>query len=371
MPATRPRLVWLAAGALLLLTGVYQAKGNLDLVWGTTPGSAVDLLNRDREQDLFARGENPFDHNTGSQPPWGYPTGVLFTWPAGQAVRPYFAILNAAALLVVMWWASRAAPSGRPEERWLLMAAAGAFGGSCTATEVGQVGIVVTALLCLSLWADERGHDWWAGVLVGLALIKPTISAPFAVALLLTGRWKASLAAAAYGAAASLVTWAVTDTAPWHMLGQLARAAGTYSDDGTLGLVEVLAPLDVPAALRNPIAALLVTVPGVLLMFLVRGSLPLAFAVAAVWGRLWTYHKSYDDVMLVFLLVPLAAAALRRPALSLPLVIFGLMGVLAWVPGRILALDVVQGAQLIAWPVALAVVLAHAHAGRRAVPASS
>jgi hypothetical protein len=349
--------VRLGAAGLLALALVYQVKGTLDLVWGTTPGSAVDLLNRDREQALFTAGENPFDHGTGSQPPWGYPSGVLFTWPEWPEVRAYFAVVNLAALFVVMWWAYRAGPADRRDVRWLLAGAVAAFGGSVTATEVGQIGIVVTALLALSLWCDERGAHWWAGALVAVALIKPTISGPFAVALLLTGRYRASAAAAAYVVIASIVTWLVTGATPWRMLGQLAQAAGTYADDGTFGLVEVLGPLGVPPPLLNPMAALIVTVPGIALVWRCRPSLPYAFAVAAVWGRLWTYHKSYDDIMLVFLLVPLGVLALRATAVPAAVASFGVIGLLAWLPGRLLALDAVQIAQLLAWPVALAVVL--------------
>jgi hypothetical protein len=366
MSVTIPRpLVLLAAGGLLLLAVVYQGKGNLDLVWGTDRGSAVDLYNRDVEHSLFTDGKNPFDHKTGSQPPWGYPTGILFTWPPWPAVRAYFAVVNLAALLVVAWWAGRAAPADRPEIRWLLMAAVSAFGGACTATEVGQVGIVVTALLALALWCDERGHDVATGLLVAVALIKPTISGPFAVALLLTGRYRAATVAAAYGAVASGIAWGVTGVPPWRMLAQMVGAAGGYVNDGTFGLVEVLGPLGVPARLVNPVAALLVTVPGIAAMLLARRSLPLAFAIAALWGRLWTYHKSYDDIMLVFVLVPLGVLAFRHARASVPaLVAFGAMGLLAWIPGRVLAIEAVQMAQLAIWPVALLMVLAAARGDR-------
>lgn len=365
MPTRLPApLGWLAACGLLALTVVYQGKGNLDLVWGRDPGSAVDLMNRDHEQALFTAGKNPFDFKTGSQPPWGYPSGVLFTWPEGEAVRPYFAVVNALALLGLLWWTYRAFPEGRPDERWLLVAAAGAFGGSCTATEVGQISIVVTALLAAALWTDARGNAWATGLLVALSLIKPTMSGPFAVALLVAGRWRASAVAAGYGVVASLITWGMTGATPWHMLGQLARGAGGFANEGTFGLNHLLEAAGVAASLRNPLAALLVTLPGLALMWKVRASLPLTFAVAAFWGRLWTYHKSYDDVMLVFVLVPLGVLALRRPLVSLTMAVFGAMGLLAWAPGRILAIEAVQIAQLAVWPVALGLVLA----GRVAAP---
>lgn len=349
-----PALLATAAGGLLLLTLVYQGKGNLDLVAGVDSGSAVDLLNRYREQAFFAAGDNPFDHNTGSQPPWGYPTGLLFTWPPVEYVRPYFAAINALALAALLWWVHRSSGDLPPPERWLLIGAVGAFGGSCTATEVGQISIVVTALLALALITEERGVSWLTGLLVAVALIKPTMSGPFAVALLVAGRWRAAATAAAYGVLASALAWQVTGTPPWVMLGQLAKGAGGFSNEGTFGLNHVLQTLGVAPSLRNPIAAALVTVPGLALMWSTRRSLPMTFAVAALWGRLWTYHKSYDDVMLAFLMVPLGVAALRRGGVSWALVVFGLMGVLEWIPGRILAMEPVQIAQLVVWPCALA-----------------
>lgn len=353
-----PALLAIAAAGLLLLTLVYQGKGNLDLVAGVDSGSAVDLMNRYREQALFAAGQNPFERNTGSQPPWGYPTGVLFTWPPVEYVRPYFAVINALALAALLWWVHRSSRDLPPPERWLLVGAVGAFGGSCTATEVGQISIIVTALLAVALVTEERGVSWLTGLLVAVALIKPTMSGPFAVALLVTGRWRAAATAAAYGVLASALAWQVTGTPPWVMLGQLAKGAGGFSNEGTFGLNHVLQQLGIAPALRNPIAAALVSGPGLALMWWTRRSLPMTFAVAALWGRLWTYHKSYDDVMLAFVLVPLGVAALRRGGVSSALVAFAVMGLLEWLPGRVLAMEPVQIAQLVVWPCALAVLFA-------------
>ena len=43
-----------------------------------------------------------------------------------------------------------------------------AFGGSCTATEVGQVSIIVTALLAGALLCDRHNRPWLCGLLVAL-----------------------------------------------------------------------------------------------------------------------------------------------------------------------------------------------------------
>ena len=371
MPSAAVRhLVLLCVLALCALGAAYQIKGNVDLIGGTTPGSAVDLRSRDLELVMFVQGQNPFDYMTASQPPWGYPLGLILTWPAWPEVRVYFAVLNAAALAFLMWWAYRQAGEAPREVRLLMMAAVFAFGGSCTATEVGQISIVVTALLAAALWFDQSQRHGLCGLFVALAMIKPTIAAPFAVALVVTGRFRAAAAAASYGLAAAGATWLITGASPFHMLQQLSTSAASYVGDGTLGLVDVLGALGVGSSAQVALAPLIVAVPGLVLMARSRPSLGLAFAVAAVWGRLWTYHKSYDDVMLVFLLVPLGVLAFERRSRG-ALAAFVGMGLLAWIPGRLLVLPEIQMLQLAVWPFALAFLILSARAGSAAPAAST
>jgi Glycosyltransferase family 87 len=352
-----PRPLLLACAiALFALGTAYQVKGNIDLIGGDTPSSAVDLKNRDMEQAFFMEGRNPHGQMVGSQPPWSYQFGQLLTWPAWPAVRAYFASLNLLALAFLMLWVYHLARDVAFEGRLLLMAAVFAFGGSCTATEVGQVSIIVTALLAGALWCDRAGHPYASGLLVALAMIKPTMAAPFAVALIVAGRYQAAGMAAAYGVAATAITWVVTATSPMVMLQQMANGAAAYITDGTFGPVDLAALLGAsPAAMVW--VPLSLAVPGLVLMAMVRPSLPLCFAIATVWARLWTYHKSYDDVMLVFVLVPLGILALGAMRSRAAAVGFFAMGLLAWVPGRVLAMTEVQIAQLAVWPLALLVLV--------------
>lgn len=360
-----PRNLLLACAlALFGLGAAYQIKGNLDLVAGQTPSSAIDLKNRDMEQRFFMEGKNPHDYMVGSQPPWAYQFGQLLTWPAWPAVRVYYAALNMLALAFLMLWTYREARDVPAEGRWLLTAAVFAFGGSCTATEVGQVGIIVTALLAGALWCERAGHHAWCGVLVAMAMIKPTIAAPFALALIVAGRYRAATAAALYGAVASAITWVVTGTSPMIMLEQMASYSTGYIRAGTFGPVDLAAMLGAsPAAMVW--VPLLLAVPGLALMAMVRPSLPLCFAVATVWARLWTYHKSYDDIMLIFVLVPLGVLALGRARSPAAAIAFFAMGVLAWIPGRILAIEAVQIVQLAVWPIALVVLVQLARSATR------
>ena len=350
---------------LFALGGVYQTKGNLDLIAGADTSCAIDLRNRDIEHTIFARGENPFDTFDASQPPWAYPLGLLLTAPSWPAVRVYFAVINALALAFLMLWAYREPRDAPPRVRWLLAGAVFAFGGSCTATEVGQVSIIVTALLAAALLFDRARRPLACGLMVALALIKPTIAAPFALALVVTGRYRAAAAAAAYGAAACAFTWSVTGALPHHMLQQMASSAAKYVGDGTLGVMDMLAAFGIVSAAQVALTPIIVTLPAMALLAASRHSLTLAFAVAAVWGRLWTYHKSYDDVMLVFLLGPLGVIAFHERSRTAAAA-FAAVGVLAWIPGRLLAGQEVQVIQLLAWPAALVVLVLLAR-GRLAV----
>jgi hypothetical protein len=355
-PASQRRGLLALALSLLVLGAMYQVKGNVELITGTEAGAAVDLRSRDGEQSYFENGINPFDRMTASQPPWGYPFGLALTWPEWPAVRLYFAILNAVALVFLAWWSYREPRDAPPHVRLLLMASVIAFGGSCTATEVGQVSIIVTALLAGAWLCDRAARPWLCGLLVALSLIKPTMSAPFAVVLILTRRYQSAAVAAAYGIAASIVTWFVTGANPLHMLRQMAQAAASYAGDGTTGINNILIAMGVSAT-GVALMPLVVAIPAMALIALSRSSLPIAFAIAAVWGRVWTYHKSYDDVMLAFLLVPLGALAFGRTRSRAAAIAFFVIGVLEWMPGRVLAMPAVQMLQLAAWPAALLLLL--------------
>lgn len=352
----RSVLLWCGLFAIGSLALIYQAKGNYLLVLGPDDSDAVDLFHRTQEQGFFEQGKNPHDYMTGSQPPWGYPVGWLLTWPKWPAVRIYFAVINIVAQAVIAAWVWRFSQLARLEKACLILSLL-AFGGSCTATEVGQISIVVTALLVGALWCDTAGKSSGCGLLVALSLVKPTISLPFVAAILMTRRWIALQVLVVYCAAATTFCWVVTQTTPWHMLRQLAEKAADYIDHGTIGLVDVLKACGIPPAQITLLTPLLVVLPSLLCMLLCRKSLLISFAIAAVGGRLWTYHKSYDDIMLLFLLFPLGWLACRRRSISPALILFLLIGILAWLPGRWLALREVQLLQLVAWPFALGYIL--------------
>jgi hypothetical protein len=374
--------LWLLVGILGALASAYLVKGFCGLVAGEERSDAVDLRLRWTEQRYFLRGQNPYDvwarhHPRGTahgvpapvgrdasvepslgntepaHPPWGYASGLLLFWTEWPAARSYYAALNLLALLVIAAWAYRVGASAGPVGGPLLAVAMLAIGGTCTALEVGQYGLIVVALLVAALRLDEAGHQAWSGLLVGLAMCKPTIAGPFFLALLVRRRYRAAGTAALYWAVTSLAVWLTVKTGPLEMLRQMVQMGGSIADHGTAGFTELLLATGLDGARATLAAMVLVLALLVPLMaWWPEKSLASAFVVAAVAGRLWTYHKNYDNVMLVFLLVALGALALQRNSRAAALG-FLAVGLWLWLPPRLAGPTTVQVLQAFTWPVGL------------------
>jgi hypothetical protein len=80
------------------------------------------------------------------------------------------------------------------------------------------------------------------------------------------------------------------------------------------------------------------------------------FAIAAVAGRLGSYHQLYDNGMLLFLLLALGIDAARKQS-RLGILGFLAVGVSLWAPGRFCDWSMFQAFQILAWLFGLIVLL--------------
>jgi len=100
---------------------------------------------------------------------------------------------------------------------------------------------------------------------------------------------------------------------------------------------------------------------------------PVAFAIAGVAARLWTYHKTYDDLIVGFVLVALARVAVmvsgRRKLVAAAL--FLLVGASLWVPPRVGATELFRPAKLVAWLAGVAGVVVFAREPEGIVPGTA
>ncbi len=377
------RALWVLVAALLGGGALYHAKGIALL---SRPGGGGDGIQRWQEVRYVLAGRNPYDAtyatfgvgrapndptrstsplpslevpDSGGYPPWAFASGVAFFGVGRSATKPTFLAISLGLTAATAAWAWRAArpPGGGAEAGWLGVASVLGIAAYSTCCHVGQYGGVVVGLLALSAWCLQGGFEVAGGLLLGVALLKPTIAGPFALILLWGGRWRALASCVAYVGAASLLVWGATRTDPVEMLLQMLAAGADFVDDSQ-GLIGLLRRAGLTPKQVTPVLALAVLVPGaILLLACRRRPLVVQFAAAAVVGRLWAYHKFYDNMMMCFLLVALARAACSRWS-ALAWAGFLVAGTVTWSPSSLWKAEAAVLAQVAAWIFGLVALLA-------------
>jgi hypothetical protein len=343
--AAWPRaLLWPIAAVLLVSAAYHLGRGFYTLSVSPT-AFPIDLRLRWAEQRYIVRhGQDPFDLYFAYQPegpvvpprpiardatidpdlgpvpqlaypPWTYALGSLIWWPPWPQVRWWAALIDLLGLALIAGWAYQTGRRASRAEGVVVALVSLACSHYYTLLAIGQLAIVILAFLVAALLFDRAGKDALSGLMLGMAMIKPTIALPFFLIPLVRGRW-ASLAigAAAVGLGTAAV-WARTGVNPVEMLQQVSAVAEQIEvPKGEPGPVTWLIGLglSVPVAMKAAMAAAMAA-SAAAMWTLRRSSVEVLYAIAAVTARFWTHLKAYDEVVLLLLVVPLVALALRAP----------------------------------------------------------
>jgi hypothetical protein len=209
-----------------------------------------------------------------------YPPNFLpFVWPLG--LLPYFPALGlwlaatgAAFLTAVRAWFQELVLKGPAV---VLIAA---FPPVFVTLTHGQTSFLVAALLGGGLLLVER-RPWLAGVLIGLATIKPQFGLLVPFALLASGKWRTIAGAGGSALALAALTSLAFGPQVWADWLAITRSASTATADGNIGFAKMVS---VFAGLS------LIGVPATAAM-LVQGAVSLVLAAAVVmasWRRVFT-----------------------------------------------------------------------------------
>lgn len=295
--------------------------------------------------------------NGGGYPPWAYITGAVLSWPSTPtAARWYFGLINLGLLSFLLIWAFKLGL--RDGKRVALCFAASLLATSsiCSTFGVGQYGVVVLSALAGAWWLDQKNRWVLAGLLLGVAMMKITLAGPFMLPFLVKRRWKVLIVATGYIGLGSVIVWLVVKTNPIEMLQQLLAVSKYYALEG-YSLVNILGSFGVETRSAIELAAPLSLALAMVLSYLWRSAPMLThFAIAALTARLWTYHKDYDNLIMIFLMLALGVVALRNYS-RLALAAFFVMGLSLWLPGRLTDIQVYRVFQGVAWLGCLAVLL--------------
>lgn len=341
----------LLLGCVTLLGAAYLANGFYRLV--AAPEGAGDLERRHSEVAAILRGENPYaifleqmaltaqrkpgmvpyDHTSvPAYPPWALPILVVTAGAPAPLHRLLFALGNAGALVLLAFTLARMARRELAlESRWVLL---GCFLISTIGMTLGmgQYGILVILAVLLAAEADFQRRPGRAGLLLALSLVKPNISLPLLLVFVVKKRFHILAVTAVTVSLLSLLGCWLIGTSPlaafrdWLVLAQgLAREG----DSPTRWLGSFLPH-------GNTIASLLVTVlaAGALWRQRTRGFLVL-IALASFFGRVWTYHRYYDNMMLLPLMAVLGYLLAENPRVNKHIIVYSLLALTLWPSPRV------------------------------------
>lgn len=368
--------LWLIIGLLFTVGLAYHTKG-LILLFRESGG--VDLRLRWSEQHYVFAGQNPYDitysklgignppwnlarnvkqlanvdiPDSGGYPPWAFAFGYLAFWPPWSVTKTYFTVISSAFLACTCYWAYLQRCHASKSLGALLAASVFAIGAHSTTIHVGQYGNIVVGCLAASHYCLACNKNVLGGIFLGLAMLKPTVAGPFFLVLLVTANWQATLSCISYVLLASMFIWQQTATSPVEMFLQSTAAAAEFVHDES-GLVGTLLAMGISAKKVTPFLAVSVLVPtGIALAWLRRMSLLDQFAVASVGGRFWAYHKHYDNMMLMFLLIALGCLAVDLRS-RVAWCAFAVVGISLWLPASVFRHEGALAVQMIVWLVGI------------------
>jgi hypothetical protein len=241
----------------------------------------------------------------------------FFDWPDIANVRM---IWLAATILALLWLAhlvDRESKASTNLERAFIALLPFSMYAMALTVRIGQLGVhvmplLLAGLLCLRDRPPSWRRDLLSAALLLLALVKPTVAAPFVwIALFLPGGLRpAALVAAGYLALTFFAASYQPEPLPALFYGWKARSAHLAESAGTTHLHLWLAAVGLGKWIL-PASFVMLAGLGWWIYRHRRADLWLLIGVTAIVARFWTYHRDYDDVLFL-----LPAVALFRLAAS-------------------------------------------------------
>lgn len=216
-------------------------------------------------------------------------------------------VVNLALMALIPWLALRLLPPSLQlmlPVNWLAALSFYAMKGPRVALATGQTSLLVFCLMVVTLLLRQR--SWlWAGVALGLALGKYSLSLPIVLFLVLEKRWRVIGVAMLVQALGLVGVTALeggslweTVLVQWGMLARHAGQAGVHLGYFLQAYPQVVTSLVVVGTILTL---------GVVAYSWWRGwmavDLPAVNSVLVLWTLLATYHRVYDTLMVILFLI--------------------------------------------------------------------
>lgn len=284
-------------------------------------GASTDLKKRHIEVAAWFKGEPVYGAiESADYPPASYPVFWPFIgWGMSlDSARGVWALTSLVALGWLVWAALRGSGGGTGVEQWFLASAIVASYATSANIRIGQAGIHLMAPIVaatLLLGRRERGytHSLLIASLMLVALIKPTFTAPLVWLVVFRGGPLPTVALVGGYIVLTLVGASFQQASilelvrGWLDQGSLVEFhtahANVHSWLGQLGRPEWI----LPASL------VVLTAAGAWTLAYRNASPWLILGVLAIVARMWSYHRWYDDILLIPALIALYRVAHEEP----------------------------------------------------------
>jgi hypothetical protein len=290
---------WIVVPILTLLSALAIAS----LAWGAHAALTKDndLTRRCEEVALFVQQVDPYQDPDMTYPPSALPVFTPLIAPfSPRMVRVIWLILNVLSLGVLA--TSTAQVWGREWPPWLRFAfplILAASKPARLAIGMGQFAILPTALILLSLQRTERRREVLGGLLLGVALVKPTLAVPFLIALTIQRRWITVSAAASFQVCTFLGASLWLHISPVRLLREWVALARGQQGAGLIDLPTLAKSVWPESASHASSISLLALVFVTALLFAFRDrALRELTALSLLLAAVFTYHRPYDLVLL-------------------------------------------------------------------------
>jgi hypothetical protein len=321
-------------------------------VWEPAITGANDLKARYREVHAWFAGTPVYGKlHSAVYPPASYAVLWLFLgWLPLGAARGLWALTGILALSWLVYLAVRASLADRPLERALvallplsMLATGRAFGTGQLIVHV--LPAILTGILLICQGKQNWRKDLLGAILVLLSLVSPTIAAPFFwIVIFVPGRLQpaatVSLGYVGLTVLAGLFqnvnpAATVTAGAESSLEGVKAGAVGGAS----VNVHTLLAALNLQEW-NLPISLTLLCALGVWVYYNRRSDLWLLLGVTAVFARLWIYHRSYNNLLILIPMIVLFRIIKQESVMNRDSAIAGGLIALNWtvmiLPNRVI-----------------------------------
>jgi hypothetical protein len=305
--------------ALALLAGAKLSDELLRLVWRSGRTAAIDLVLFHNEVHAWFAGRPVYAEfpKSAAYPPGTFP--LLWPFVGWLPIQPARYLWAATAIVALAWLTWIIVRESRAADGWSKAFAALmllSMNQTGVALGNGQLILHVLPVLLTGVLLVQRGQGSWredllAAACLIVALVKITITVPFLWLVLVAPndtRWRFRPAVlVTIGYVGLTLIGASFQSGP--LISQLRdwlAVAGTVSDRGAdYGNINSWLHAQGADAWRLPASLAILLALGLWLHTHRQVEVWVRLGVIALVARFWTYHRLYDDVLVVIALVPL------------------------------------------------------------------